>query len=87
MVFSQVVQCTQFPYITASSETFYLGAERVGGVWQWVDGTKTVFQDDDLIDSTIGDCLVLDGSSASLTSTSCTTSAKYVCMSGRLCEW
>ncbi|XP_060598141.1 polycystin-1-like isoform X3 [Ruditapes philippinarum] len=67
--------------LSASSETLLIGAERAGGVWQWSDGSKTVFFDDDLVSSTNGDCVALVGSSSTLTSISCTTSTKYVCMS------
>ncbi|XP_053381250.1 uncharacterized protein LOC123562128 [Mercenaria mercenaria] len=65
----------------ASSETVYVGAERVGGVWKYPDGSKTIFSNDHLTDPSSGDCVALVGSTRQLTSISCSTSAKYVCMS------
>ncbi|KAH3864156.1 hypothetical protein DPMN_027171 [Dreissena polymorpha] len=70
---------------SASTSTFLLGAQKVGGVWQWKqDGSKTSFSDSDLTSTTNGNCVVLQGSSQKLTSNSCTTTAAYACIKGIL---
>ncbi|XP_052761742.1 polycystin-1-like isoform X2 [Mya arenaria] len=65
----------------ASSTTFRLGGEKVGGVWQWkFDGSKTVFDDNDLDSHTGGNCVILQGNTGKLTSVSCAASMAYACM-------
>ncbi|XP_052263512.1 uncharacterized protein LOC127866766 isoform X3 [Dreissena polymorpha] len=71
--------------LKASTSTFLLGAQKVGGVWQWKqDGSKTSFSDSDLTSTTNGNCVVLQGSSQKLTSNSCTTTAAYACIKDTL---
>ena len=65
-----------------TSDKLYINAKRVGGAWQWKsDGSKTIFSDDDLDDSTIGDYVVIDGSTGRLTSSD-NSDHKTICMKG-----
>lgn len=84
-----VKHCTLYIYIpnifsvTASTSSFLLGGQKIGGVWQWKnDGSKTVFSDSDLVSSGNGDCVVLQTGSSLLNTTNCNTNAKYACMKG-----
>ena len=72
---------------TATSLTFLMGGQRVGGVWQWRDdSSKTVFSDADLTSTANGDCIVLQGPTSTINAADCSNAWKYVCMKGTLVQ-
>ncbi|KAL3876004.1 hypothetical protein ACJMK2_033893 [Sinanodonta woodiana] len=77
---TEVAEVLSLFTLNGSSYNVLTNGMKVAGIYQWVtSGQKTYFSNSDLVDSASGNCIIIQASTAKLTTTPCTTAHTYIC--------
>ncbi|XP_060076676.1 polycystin-1-like [Ylistrum balloti] len=70
---------TEILAVSSSLTSVYIEAKKNGSFYQWADNSYTYFSVDDLVDSSVGDCVIIDLTINALKGADCSATHNYVC--------
>ena len=63
--------------------TIYLGGQKNGNGYKWANGNQAYFLVNEVTDSSIGNCIVIDRTSGELKGIDCSTSHSIICQQSK----